>query len=60
MTNNELTTSQVAERLGVTRQLVLWLVKQGRLEPTRKLPASNGTYLFAEADVATLDQERAA
>ncbi|SJM66893.1 helix-turn-helix domain-containing protein [Agrococcus casei] len=60
MTNNDLTTSQVAERLGVTRQLVLWMVRQGRLAPTQKLPASNGTYLFAEADVATLEQERSA
>lgn len=60
MTNNELTTRQVAERLGVTRQLVLWLVEKGTLTPTQKLPARNGTYLFAEADVERLKEERAA
>lgn len=60
MTKNDLTTSQVAQRLGVTRQLVLWLVRQGRLEPTQKLPAANGTYLFAADDVEQLAQERQA
>lgn len=60
MTNNDLTTRQVAERLKVTRQLVLWMVRQGRLVPTQKLPASNGTYLFAVEDIEQLVKERAA
>lgn len=60
MPNIELTTKQVADLLGVSRQLVLWLVDKGALTPTRKLPASNGTYLFAADDVERLKEERSA
>lgn len=44
----ELTTAQVAARLGVNEQRVLALTKQGRIEPTRRV---RGAYLFDEAAI---------
>lgn len=41
-----LTTSEVAERLGITRQAVAQRVRSGSLEAAYKSPEPNGGYLF--------------
>lgn len=41
-----LTTSQVAARLGISRNTVLQRVTYGRLTPTTQLPGRTGAYLF--------------
>ncbi|MBF4613259.1 helix-turn-helix domain-containing protein [Curtobacterium sp. VKM Ac-1376] len=46
-----MTTSQVAQVLGVSRQAVLQRVEAGSLKPAHKLPGQTGTYLFDPADV---------
>ena len=43
-----LTTRQVAQRIGVTRQHVARLVREERIAPVATLV--NGSYLFDEAD----------
>jgi len=46
-----LTTTEVAEVLGVSRQAVLQRVEAGTLAPVTKLPGKTGTYLFEPADI---------
>jgi excisionase family DNA binding protein len=54
------TTAEVAARLGVSVKTVTRWAVTGRLDPATKLPGTTGAYLFRPADVARLEQERAA
>jgi len=56
-----LTTSQVAERLGISRNTVLQRVSYGRLTPSAQLPGRTGAFLFdAEQIEAAAEQRDAA
>lgn len=46
-----LTTTQAAERRGVSVRTIHRAVADGRLEPAAKIPGSTGTYLFDPAVV---------
>ena len=46
-----LTTSEVADKLGVDRSWVTRLVASGRLVPAMRLPGRTGALLFDPADV---------
>lgn len=46
-----MTAAQVARELGYTREAVRQAVARGHLQAAGKLPARNGAYLFARADV---------
>lgn len=46
----DLTTSQVAEKLGITNLAVRGLINRGRFPNVRKLPPMNGTYLIPYSD----------
>lgn len=46
-----LTTSEVAEKLGVDRSWVTRLVSSGRLVPAMRLPGRTGALLFDPADI---------
>ena len=47
MTSSKLlTTTEVADRLGIARQTVAWRVAHGHMTPAQKLPGRNGAYLF--------------
>jgi len=50
-TQPDLTTTEVAKRLGIVSRSVLGLIKRGRFPNARKLPAFNGTYLIPFSDV---------
>lgn len=52
-----ITTAEVAQQLGVTRQAVVQRVNAGTLVPVYKSPAKTGTYLFSAPDVACLALE---
>ena len=54
-----LTTSEVADHLGVSVQTVSRWVAIGRLTPTRKLPGLRGPYLFDQGSIAALGEESA-
>ena len=61
MTSSQrLTSTEVAERLGVARQTVAWRVAHGHLVPVQKLPGRNGAYLFDEEQIDRLVAERTA
>ena len=47
----DLTTTEVAEQLGVTPRAVLGLIQRGRFPNAQKLPAVNGTYLIPLSDL---------
>lgn len=57
MNTTVLTTTEVASRLGVTRQGVLKIVKRGQLNP-RRSAGERGIYLFDEVEVDELHAER--
>jgi len=46
----ELTTAQIADRLGITPLAVRGLIKRGHFPNVRKLPAANATYLIPYSD----------
>lgn len=52
----QLTSAQVATRLGVTRTTVINYVDGGKLKPIAKLPGPNGAYLFTEKAVIALEK----
>ncbi|MFT3798026.1 helix-turn-helix domain-containing protein [Microbacterium sp.] len=47
-----MTTAQVAREYGYTRGGIVVAVRRGNLRAVGKLPAKNGAWLFARADVA--------
>jgi excisionase family DNA binding protein len=47
----ELTTSQVAERLGIVSRSVRGLIERGRFPNARQLPGSTNTYLIPLSDL---------
>lgn len=58
MTNDDLlTTSQVAEILGIDRRTVGWRVRNGRMTPSMTLPG-NGNYLFERSEIEKIDQDK--
>lgn len=57
---SELTTREVAERLGVKVRHVHYLCESGQLSPVRQLPGVRGPKLFAAEDVDRLIAERQA
>ena len=60
MVNSELmATSAVATRLGVSRNQIIYMMKQGEITPKMKLPVVNGTYLFEPAEVERVAALRA-
>lgn len=60
VTNPDLTTSEVAERLGVSVSSVHRLIARGVLTPRLKLPGVRGAYLFRRRDVTRLARQRGA
>lgn len=57
MANDDLlTTSQVAEILGIDRRTVGWRVRNGRMTPSMTLPG-NGNYLFSRLEIEKIDRE---
>lgn len=61
MTSSQLLTStEVAERLGIARQTVAWRVARDQLTPVQKLPGRNGAYLFDAEQIEALAAERTA
>lgn len=46
-----LTTSQVADRLGVSSETIRRAVTAGQIRPVFKLPGPRGIYLFSPAEV---------
>jgi hypothetical protein len=50
----------VAARLGKSKRTIHRLVDSGQLLPAMRYPASNGGYLFAEADVDRYEAEQIA
>ena len=48
-TDDYLTTSEVARRLGVSRSTVTRMVADGKLEPTVRAPGYRGPFLFDPA-----------
>lgn len=52
-------TSGVADRLGLSRQGVMDMMKRGEITPEMKLPVVNGTYLFSPAEVERVIAVRA-
>ena len=60
MVNSELmATSAVATRLGVSRNQIIYMMKQGEITAKMKLPVVNGTYLFEPAEVERVAALRA-
>jgi excisionase family DNA binding protein len=57
---SELTTREVAQRLGVTVRHVHYLCESGRLTPARQLPGPRGPKLFSADDVERLATEQVA
>lgn len=58
MTSSRLLTStEVAERLGIARQTVAWRVARGQLTPAQKLPGRNGAYLFDPEQIEALTEK---
>ena len=57
---NNLTSAQVAERLGVSVKTVHRMVLAEDLRPAAKLPGRTGAYLFDPADVEVLARRSAA
>ncbi|WP_058234152.1 helix-turn-helix domain-containing protein [Devriesea agamarum] len=55
-----LSTTQVAERLGITRNTVLQRLATDRLVPAMKLPGRTGAYLFDPAVIESIACEDAA
>lgn len=47
----QLTTTEVAQRLGISRNTVLQRVTYGRLKPLLKLPGRTGAYLFDAEEI---------
>ncbi|MGP4975834.1 helix-turn-helix transcriptional regulator [Brachybacterium tyrofermentans] len=61
MTSSKLlTSSEVAERLGISRQTVAWRVARGQLAPAQQLPGRSGAYLFDADQIAALAADHAA
>lgn len=58
--SEHITTTQVAERLSLTRRQVIRLVDSGQLSAASQLPGRTGAYLFDPADVEALAVERTA
>ncbi len=56
----ELTTSEVAERLGIMPISVRGLIKRGHFPNKRKLPGKTSTYLIPNSDVEQYIAEREA
>ena len=48
-----------AERLGVSRNTILNMARDGRLTPVAKVEGPLGAYLFDEAQIEALAAERA-
>ena len=57
---DNLTSAQVAERLGVSVKTVHRMVLAEDLRPAAKLPGRTGAYLFDPADIETLARRTAA
>lgn len=55
-----LTTTEVAQRLGVDVRTVHRMVANGRLVPEQKLPGRTGSFVFAPEAIDALSAERAA
>jgi len=55
---SELTTREVAQRLGVKVRHVHYLCESGQLAPVRQLPGPRGPKLFAASDVERLLAQR--
>lgn len=53
-TEQLLTTSQVAARLGISRNTVLQRVTYGRMVPVGQLPGKTGAYLFDAEQINTM------
>lgn len=51
MTDDLISTGQVAKTLDIDRRTVWQRVKSGRLTPTVKLEGVNGAYLFNRAEI---------
>lgn len=52
-------TSIVAQRLKVTPRQVSRLVRDGKITPAQQAPGIRGAFLFTEAEVARVVEERA-
>ena len=52
-----LTTTEVAERLGIARQTVVQRVHNGKLTPIGQLPGRNGTFLFDAEQIDAMTAE---
>lgn len=52
---------EAVELLGLTdRSMVVRMVRENRLTPSRKLPGATGAYLFYRADILRMAAARAA
>jgi excisionase family DNA binding protein len=54
-TDTEITTKELAVRLGISVRQIQRLVTRGKLHPSKKLPGRTSTYLFNEADYPALE-----
>ena len=54
----QLTTAEVANRLGVTVSTVNRMVTRGEIAPALQLPGRTGARLFTEDEVKRIEQER--
>jgi excisionase family DNA binding protein len=53
MQPKELTTSEIAERLGITPLAIRGLIKRGHFPNFRKLPGASNPYLVPQSDLDT-------
>jgi excisionase family DNA binding protein len=51
MSQDDMTTSQAASRLGVHIRTIIRWAEDGRLAPSQKFPTQTGGYLFERAEV---------
>lgn len=58
MSSPLLETSVVAERLKITPRQVSRLVRDNKITPSQKAPGIRGAFLFDEAEVARVAEER--
>lgn len=56
MTDDLITTGQVAKALDIDRRTVWQRVQYGRLTPAVKLAGANGAYLFHRSEIEALKE----